>query len=425
MAETSNTNSNNEVQDKVRVGVVCVTYRDPDKPSLARLYGPLHLIEEMQNQKGSYNITVTLVDSSPTPHPFFYAVGQERLIENNVLYMHVPDRNISRQWLDVQFPDSAHFIPTDDELKNQYWQQQKSSMKAWEAFLPFEESFREIYTGLPVGEFMNLSRPPIGMKKNLGIAATAEKFGRFENIVFADDDDHHADGYVDAVVSTLKTADFARMTQWMTYDYGMGKKDTWGKFNIPFQTDANGTWSVPEEVKNTVLLSSLGMTAAGSYLRKVKEKYSPLLCLAFPPLGHDGALHNYRFDAWQRAVDTFGGCAPTSFCEDMLFYTQNVKTFNGAFNVQTVDSGEPQFLRCSDGTNASIVEWTEQLDTTEVPTWAQKISIIRQNVLSIKGVSTHDNFCRDIAEMFKATGRISWPHQFTSIPNPKESLINA
>lgn len=399
-------------QEKENVAVVCSTYRNPDKASLSRLYGPVHLLEEMKSK--NYNVSVTLVDSSPKPHPFFAALDDEQLKEKNVIYLHVPDRNISRQWLDQRYQETHKFIPTDVELENEEWKKRSESLKAWEAFIPFEESFREIYKGPKVGDFLFMPRPAIGMKRNLGVYVTQEEQGETDYICFADDDDHHAEGYIDAAVEGLKNSDFARMTNWLTYDYGPAQDDAWGQFNVPFRKDANGTWSVPQEHKDKPLLSGMD-TEDGKYSNTVKDKFSPLLCLAFPPLGHDGALHSYTYKAWKRSVDAFGGWPASSFSEDMLYYSQNEKTFGKDFKVTAVETEKPLFLRCSDGTNASIVEWTDTVAQKEVPDWARRAQTIRKNALSITEPEQHDEICRSMAENFAKTGNIAWPEKFLDV----------
>lgn len=392
--------------------MVCATYRSDDNPSPLRYFGILSLIEDAMKQSYDGEIRVAIVDSSPTPHPFF--TNPEALLENyGIAYIHAPSRDEDAQWRQ-RFPDASKFAPTDEDLKGATWSMRAQNMKDWDDFLLFEKSFKEAYKGPLPSAFMHMERPAIGMKKNIGVAALTQEFGPADNIVFCDDDDRHHPDYVATVDRHLQNASFARPTQWLSLVVGTEEKaDVWGEYNVPFYQDTNGNWCVPAELEDTPFHSTMKTNDGDEYVRTIGEKFSTGMRIAFPPLSHDGALHSYRYDMWQRAVENFGGCGPTSMCEDMLFYRMCMTTFQD-FKAVATQSDEPLFIRCADGSNASLIEWNIDLNEDHGHTWAQEAGAeIYRNLRS----KTTDTLVAKAGDEFLKTGQINWDVIF---PQPKK-----
>lgn len=399
--------------------MVCATRRTEDNPSLLRYFGILHLIEEAKRQTYEGDIKLAIVDCSAKPHPFF--VNPEALLsEHGIAYIHTPNRDTDAAWRS-RFPSSSVFVPSDDDLETDLWKMRAQNMHDWDEFVLFDEKFKNAYKGPWPSAFMRMERPTIGMKKNVGIMALAENFGAAENIIFCDDDDRHHDDYVKTIAQHLKEGDFARPHRWLTLLVGKeASENVWGIYDVPFYKDSNNNWRPPAGMLSKAFHSSLKSADGSEFVRTIGEKFSPGMCTTFPPLSHDGALHSYRFDTWQKAVDLFGGCSPTSMCEDMLFYRM-CKDNIPDFNPVRVDSKEPLFIRCADGSNASLIEWNEDLPTDHAYSWAQTAAFeIQRNLHS----GLDEEKVISAGKQFLKTGQIEWNKIFgkTTMPVSQKNL---
>jgi hypothetical protein len=391
--------------------MVCATYRASDKPSPLRYFGVLSLLEEAKAQTYDGDIRLAIVDSSPQPHPFF--VHPEALLaEHGIAYIHVPSRDAAEDWR-RRFPDASRFVPTNDDLAGPIWKKRAENMRDWDDFLLFDDNFKNAYTGPLPSAFMHMDRPAIGMKKNVGVAALAETFGAADNIIFCDDDDRHHPDYVAAVSRYLEDNDFARPGRWLTLAVGATPdKNVWGVYDIPFYADSNGNWRAPSGLLSQAFRSTMKNWDGSEFVRTIGEKFSPGMCTTFPPLSHDGALHSYRFDVWREAVDAFGGCGPTSMCEDMLFYRMCRDHLPG-FKAARVDSAEPLFIRCADGTNASLIEWNQDLPRDHGFAWAQQAATeIYRNIRAPR----NEQGVAAAGREFLKSGRIDWSLIFPEFP---------
>lgn len=384
--------------------MVCATYRDPQKPSPLRYFGILELIEDAKAQNFDGPIKLAIVDSSPMPHPFF--VNPDALLKDHgIAYVHAPTRDKDAEWR-KRFVEAGQFAPTDTDLKTgAKWTKLKDQMRAWDYFLPFEDEFRKIYKGPKLSDFMDFDRPAIGMKKNIGVMSLTEAFGEAAHIVFCDDDDRHHASYVKEVANVLDHASFVRPTHWATLVVKATRdQDIWGRYDVPFAKDVNGNWQIPDSHFEDVFDSSIVDGDGNSFKRGVSQKFSRPLNLAFPPLSHDGALHSYSYKTWQAAVDLFGGCAPTSFCEDMLFYRMCKDGIRG-FNPEAVSSDEDLFIRCADGTNASLIEWNRPFEDDHKSDWTE--STAHEIARNLSAPMDPAAAAKAGAE-FLRTGKINW-----------------
>ncbi len=417
------------------VGVVCVTYRNPDKPSIVREFGLVALVEQMFTQNYDGNITLSIVDSSPTPHPFLDKVSKSH--PNKLIYTHVPDRStapkqstkfdfipenktiraamvalIKERYEDgkqisqamVNIAKSSDFSSVDEQdydaligripntsfasendieslinddnhdltsLNTQFWAKRIQETMDIAGFVPFEDDY-PIQTNIFSQIFGE--RPAIGMKKNYGIQALIDKGFSPEAIVFSDDDDHHAPDYVAKSIAALGNNDFTRMTRYITHVFNANnntKDHEWGIFDLRIEKDSNGYWRL-DSSQGTEPMMNLHPDGY-VYDGTVGKKFSRLVTMAWPILSHEGALHTYSMNAWRRSVDAFGGCIPVSFCEDIAFYIKNKNAFGQGFrDVHTpTEQGQESFVRIADGGNASVIEWMQNTHNSTLPAWAE------------------------------------------------------
>jgi hypothetical protein len=419
------------------VGVVCVTYRNPEKPSTVREFGLVALVEQMFTQNYDGNITLSIVDSSPTPHPFLDKVSQSH--PDKLIYTHIPDRSaapkqstgfdfipdnkiisaamvalIKERYEDgkqipqamVNIAKSSDFSSVDEQdydaligripntsfasendieslinddnhdltsLNTQFWAKRIQETMDIAGFVPFEDDY-PIQTNIFSQIFG--TRPAIGMKKNYGIQALVDKGFSPEAIVFSDDDDHHAPDYVAKSIAALGNNDFTRMTRYITHIFNAKdntKDHEWGIFDLRIEKDSNGYWRL-DQTQNQETLHRINPENGELYTLPMGKKFSRLVTMAWPILSHEGALHTYSIDAWKKSVDAFGGCAPVSFCEDIIYYRRNKDFFGNNFkDTHTpTDKGNETFIRVYDGTNSSVPEITEAMLAHNTPAWAQK-----------------------------------------------------
>lgn len=381
-----------------KVFVICPTFRSPGKRNVARLLGPVALLDQMEKQDFKGSIHVAIIDSSTTAHPFFCKLSSGQ--NDKFIYLHVPNRNAVAPEMKAEFPNAMGFIPNDQEISHPEWQKQVLQSIAWDSFLPWDEKYPITET---LAQQISNSRPTIGMKRNAGIAALEERFGAADLIVYADDDDYRSTSYVRELADGIGMHDFTRMLKYITCSI-RNDEIKWGVCDIDFEPDANGNWLPPSGIGKKVLKNSLG--PGEYYSSTIEDKYSRLKCLAFPPISYEGALHAYKFDLWKKAVNGFGGVPITSMCEDVFFYKKCRDAFGEKFLVTKTTVTDPSFVRMSDGANASVIEWTEDLSEKDVPEWVIKAIGPLLNASEILPFNAEDYF-RKIARQYEETGQIS------------------
>lgn len=345
---------------KPHVAVVCATFRNPDKPSRVREIGMPNLIHQMRNQDFDGKVSICILESSEKPSPFFEALGGA--LDDELIYMHVPSRNNIGD-LRKKFPEATRFIPTDEDLETPFWRQRLAETEAWSEFLPFEDDYP---IKVKIADQPRQDRPMIGMKKNAGIAAIAEKFGEPDYIIFADDDDHHGPDYIAKVVETLENADFTRMTH--TYTHVFPNRH-WGELEMPIKKDVNGNWRM--EMKDRDRELSWNHPEGHIYKRNGKDFFNRVLFMAWPLIGHDGALHALRHDTWKKSVEKFGGMVPFSFSEDIVYHRMLKDHLGKDFNDQVTHVDAPSFIRSADCSNESVVYWMDDKAEEDMPQWAR------------------------------------------------------
>ena len=423
---------------KKNVGVVCVTYRDAKNPSLVREFGLVALVEQMFSQEYDGKITLSIVDSSENPHSYLQKMSEQhpdKLIYNhipernnapkqacqnsfipnddiirkaiylNILRLHAQNRQIptamyqitqchplssaSPKFFDILIgrENTTSFLSSDtitqiqseqtiEALENDsdviFWASRLNEMQDMSGFIPFEADY-PIQTNIFSQIFA--SRPTIGMKKNYGIQALVDAGFKSDVIAFSDDDDHHSPNYIAKSVQALGQNDFTRMTRYLTHMFNAPadiKEWEWGAFNLPVHKDSNGYWRLDAQHAEMPLYRR--HPEGHMYEQTLGGKFSRLVTMAWPILSHEGALHTYSFDIWNKSINAIGGCAPVSFCEDMIFYRRLKDHFGAEFKdvLTPIENGEEEFIRLSDGMNASVAEVTEKLPFDKIPEWARE-----------------------------------------------------
>lgn len=262
-----------------------------------------------------------------------------------------------------------------EEVKNNeealFWKERLLHLRGYAQLVPFEDDY-PIQTNIYKQIFGE--RPTIGMKKNAGNALGCEKFGRPDAIVYADDDDQHAPDYVRHSVNALGENDFTRMTHYMTYIYNKDASEAQaGIFSLDIRKSGNGYWMLTNECAKSPMYFWLPNENKFDESRTGK-KFSRPVMMAWPILSHEGALHTYSYDMWEKSIDLTGGATPVSFCEDIIGFRM-LKDFYGRDfkDVHTpITPGEEKFIRIADGNNASIIEVSRHIDKQNMPEWAQE-----------------------------------------------------
>jgi len=398
-----------------KVGVVAVTYRNSEDNSVARLYGLVSLVEQMllgQTYQG--DVKMALIDSSPEPHPFFEALGEK--LADKLIYMHVPSRQDIPTKAYDNFPEARQFIPTPEEQESsEFWQERRREVAAANRYVPYEES----YPIQPDIEAQFLAdRPTIGMKKNFGIRALEEAFGAYDVIVMADDDDHHGPDYIEKCVAGLGEADFGRMTDYLVHALGSAASQAkWGRYNTPIERGAIGNWDIPDAVKSETLYE---YRAGGEIVERPLGAFmNRVIPLAWPAIIYEGALHCYSTAAWKRSVDTFGGVAPVSFSEDVIYGRRNFVEFGANFKAKNIPTdGQQHFLRCTDGSNASVIYYTGAIEQSDVPEWANKALAPLNRALSRPQDFDHSAFLSGLACKYQSAAKTIFPERLKVSATP-------
>lgn len=388
------------IQD--RLAVVCSTYRNPEKPSLTRLYGIMSLIDQVRNQTLKADTRVVIVDDSAEPHPFIE--GLNGALGDDLMYFHLPERNNLPASVRQKFNFAAGFFPKDADFQNDpFWKGQVQQVKAWESFLPFDYEFAKKFKIDMAGQLL-APRPTIGMKKNFGCAAYAEATGSVPDVyVYVDDDDLRSPDYLKIVRDGIKGHDFARVTKTFCHNVSPEAKHRfWGEIDFKLDKDINGNWFIPAEV-----MESRAYKYEDGILidRPVHDLYQRNLMLAWPIISHDGALHNYTGAIWQRAVKEFGGFFPTSFSEDIITH-KNMSRLSG-FSDAKIDVAESPFIRCSDGRNASEFYCSKVMTQADIPAWCHDAlaPLYKATDLALP-YAAHEEILRNLGRAYARTGRL-------------------
>ncbi len=261
-------------------------------------------------------------------------------------------------------------LSSGDDENVAFWAKRIAQVRTFAKYLPFESDY-PVQTNIFSQIFQ--VRPTIGMKKNVGVAAIADRFGEFDAIVFADDDDHHGPDYVARSIEALGEGHFTRMTRYLTYIlHNDETRQIPGIFELKIKKDFNGYWDLPslEEKRKMHCWHPEGYV----YDHIIGKKFSRPVNIAWPILSHEGALHTYSFAAWKKAVSIFGGAVPVSFCEDLLFYRMMKDSFGCEFDdrITEIKPGEESFIRMADGRNESVIEWMETIRLEDFPQWGKE-----------------------------------------------------
>ena len=445
------------------VGVVCSTYRDPDKDTFIRNYGIYSLISQMLHQNYDGQVRIAIIDDSPESHVFANNISNE--LKNEVLYIHAPSRESLREKLLKLYPNSALFVPsnevlqkaalclvsemdrkgndiyeadlklasgnfkylTDDEwdfvigrkssealsaeeisnflagkiiasdAETKFWAARLRETRFFANFVPFEEDY-PFQTNIYKQIFGD--RPTIGMKKNVGNSILEEKFGAYEAIIYADDDDQHGPDYIRKYVEALDGKDFVRMTRYMTYlASGKPVKSLTGIFELKVQTDGQGYWYLPKTEQDRPMY--LSMPDGSIEQKRIGSKFSRPVSVGWPIISHEGALHALSFDVWKKSVELCGGASPVSFCEDIIYYRRLRDCLGASFKdgLVPISQGEEEFIRIADGNNASIIEVTENIKPEDMPLWAQEVISDMQSWRKVSNYE-HPKIQERLAEVF-------------------------
>lgn len=444
---------------KKTIGVVCSTYRNPDKDALVRLYGVVSLFDQMSKQKFNGDIKIALVDDSPEPHPFYEAIKEK--FKDTLVYIHVPKRDNSGV--------NSLFLPSDDVLAAAYqqdilerikagekiftpelklvrkdfaltalewdqivgkkegteisdiernslettikadtrdevvfWKSRLQEMRGFAALIPFEESY-PIQTNIFAQIFQ--PRPTIGMKKNLGVAALEERFGNLDAFVFCDDDDMHSPDYVQKSIDALQGHGFTRMTKYLTHVFTDDPaKRLWGEYDLPMKQDATGYWVPAVKGAGSTIICANG-DGTTSERKLISGDLSRLIPLVWPIISHEGALHTYSGETWRKSLDVSGGFPPVSFSEDIIYFRMLKDHFGTEFKAVVTPVDEPCFLRMADGNNASMIYWMKNMTASDVPAWAKESLVLLESAMKARK-EAHPDILKRLGQAYCLTGEI-------------------
>ena len=381
-----------------KIFVVCPTYRDPFSVFNFRLFGVVSLVEQMRNQSFDGRITICIVDTSPNRHPFFECFENDQVSED-LLYFHIPQRDIIDEKIVNKFPYAASFIPTLKDIDSKRWQRLIAMNVAWDRFIPWDNKYPVKNT---IKEQIYGSRPNIGMARNFAIASLYEKFGKADYIFYADDDDFRNKNYIEYIFDRIGNNDFVRMMKFYTYHIS---KNLWGMYDINLVQDVNGNWLPSSKDKKNVLYNGIDDSKYRNYT--LEQRFPPLLALAFPHISCDGALQVFKFKLWEDMIPQFGGIPITSIAEDIIFY-RNCKDCLG-YNFKSDEikvNGKPNFLKVSDEENATVLEWNYNLKETEVENWALD-KIKEFNTINSQQYDLN-RYYEELGKSFFKTDKINW-----------------
>lgn len=385
-----------------KIAVVCSTYRNPDKPSLTRLYGIASLIDQIRHQQFSGQASVVIVDDSPEMHPFVEGLGGA--LGSSLMYFHVPERNNPPQEIRKRFQYATGFLPSDDALQNDpVWINKIKEATQWQTFLPFDYEFAKTAKIDMPGQMLS-ARPTIGMKKNFGCAAYTEATGGLpDTFVYVDDDDLRSAEYLDIVQKGIAGHSFARVTKTFCHNISADPAHrAWGEIDFKLQKDINGNWAIPSDVMDG---DAYKYESGILIQRPVHDLYSRNLMLAWPVISHDGALHNYTGDTWYRGAQQFGGFFPTSFSEDIITF-KRMSSLSG-FSAAKIEVDQSPFIRCSDGRNASDFYCTRPLKEEDIPAWCQEaLSPLYRATDASLPIEAHDDILFRMGRAYARTGAL-------------------
>ena len=363
-----------------KINVICPTFRSRED-TIIRKIGIYYLIKSVISKK---NIRLCIIDSSPKPLEIF---ERGKSIYRNIIYIHTPNKEEAIKRYKKIFPQAMDFCITDN---HQNLKKYLEIVKAWDYFIPWDEGYP---VELSLEKQFLSSRPSIGMKRNMAIAALEETFGAGDIVCYADDDDFRDENYFSTMSNLIRNYDYIRISKWLTCNF---REETTmpicGFHDLKLHKDANNYW-IPGISKDVKLYNS---QTNESYDLLVKNRYSKLKCLAFSPISYEGAMHVFSMNLWKIAVKYFGGIPSNSMSEDVLFFTQCKNFLGNEFHPYLVRNKNFNFLRCAHN-NTSVIEWTASIKLDEMPKWArEKIQYIS---ILLRSPQKLDKFQNDIKEL--------------------------
>ncbi len=354
------------MEHRHKAALVCSTYRQEGRNNTARFMGAMSLVDQVLKQDFNGDIFLAVIDDSPAPHPFLEIMAKEN--PDRFLYLHIPDRNNISAKLRNDFSAAVRAIPSDEDIaRNPFWVRRAQQMQGWGKIVPFEDHFA---ARISIKDHIHLPRPTIGTKKNVGVLAVCEKFGEPDFILFADDDDYRGPNYVADVCKALEKLDFARIHKYLTYTNDNKHSETWGVYDYPFPEDANGHFYPTDRMREEPILTNMRDEHGKMIVNDPKVWFSRLAIGAWDPVCNEGAIHSYRYDAWKKGYDAFGGSAPCNMGEDIIFYRELTETFGKAVKRGLVPFTSFNFVRTADGNNASYIMYNRNDVEGGVPAWA-------------------------------------------------------
>ena len=365
-----------------KINIVCPTYREGVGAKM-RLIATCHLIQDVI---GKENLRLCIIDSSSEPICLFQ---EEKMVYQNILYLHVPTKNVALQKYATNLPKMLDFCITPEHKD---FEKIKELVSAWSYFIPWDDWYPRKATLL---DHFLAERPSIGMKRNMALAALEEVFGPADVVCYADDDDFRSGGYFEQMAQELKDKSFIRIAKWLTCCFDeKGKEPLLGINDIGFYQKANGFW-VPNLNKAQELYNSRQIDGITNL---IKDRYSKLITMALPPISYDGAIHVFKMDLWRKSKEAFFGVLPVSLAEDIIFYMSLERYFGKAFKPAVFENKEFNFIRTAH-MNTSLVEWTKKVEFESIPNWARNKILFVQKLLNDE--KEFEKFIKVIVELIQ------------------------
>ncbi len=337
-----------------KVYIICPTFRDNTHSKLREI-GILDLIHQTINKS---NLYLCIIDSSKYPLKLFNDLP---VINNNIIYLHVPSKKVAIDKYANTFPYAMNFCITKNHNKFDYY---LNIVDSWSKFVPWDDNFPHQKT---LKDHFLASRPSIGMKRNMAIAALEETFGNGDIICYADDDDFRSKSYFHDMIDYIADNDFIRISKWLTCCFNTSiDNSVYGLYDIPFIQDVNGFFHL--KTRDTDILYNSRNADFCNF--SVKEHYSKIKNMAFSPMSYDGAVHVFSKKLWVDSIDAFGGITPVSLGEDTCFFKSCQNYFGSSFKYNMINNKKLNFIRCANN-NASLIQWTENIALDDMPKWAQ------------------------------------------------------
>lgn len=366
-----------------KIFVICPTYRCTSDiiSSYFRMFGVVSLVQQMHNQTGNYDIKLCIVDSSADIHPFFKKYDCNSINTENILYFHIPSRNSISDCILHKYKTSIkNFIPSDSDIFKHTWQTIIKKAIAWDNIFPWDKDYplkstikKQIYD----------TKPTIGMKRNFAISALTEAFGEADYVIYADDDDFRSSSYIGDLVNGIKCYDFGRFFNYYVWSI-VNNFNIFGINDIVFFKDVNDNWLLSGKMSNGRLFNT-----TKHYKNTIENKYSKLIGMSFPFIAFEGATHIFKYSIWKQMLKYTNGIPITSICEDILFFKECKKYLGLSFKETQIKLKKMNFLRVNNGFNASVIEWTKNIEYTDLPKWICEIINNYNIVLNIKNIESY------------------------------------